>query len=77
MVKGVANVWVPVQDIDRALDFYQNTLETHEWGHTFGLGHISEEAHGKLTMSPLIKTWQKSERTLGKGDVLGLDNRYP
>ena len=26
MVSGVANVWVPVQDIDRALDFYQNTL---------------------------------------------------
>src|SRR4028118_2347228 len=26
MIKGVANVWVPVQDIDRALDFYQNTL---------------------------------------------------
>ena len=27
MVRGVANVWVPVKDIDRALDFYQNTLE--------------------------------------------------
>ena len=27
MVKGVANVWVPVQDIERALDFYQNTLD--------------------------------------------------
>ena len=26
MVKGVANVWVPVQDIERVLDFYQNTL---------------------------------------------------
>jgi catechol 2,3-dioxygenase-like lactoylglutathione lyase family enzyme len=26
MVKGVANVRVPVQDIERALDFYQNTL---------------------------------------------------
>jgi hypothetical protein len=22
MVKGVANVWVPVEDIERALDFY-------------------------------------------------------
>ena len=32
MDKGVANVWVPVQDIDRALDFYENTLETHEGG---------------------------------------------
>lgn len=26
MVKGVANVWVPVEDIGRALDFYQNAL---------------------------------------------------
>lgn len=26
MVGGVANVWVPVEDIERALDFYQNTL---------------------------------------------------
>lgn len=26
MIKGVANVWVPVQDTERALDFYQNTL---------------------------------------------------
>ncbi len=26
MIEGVANVWVPVEDTDRALDFYQNTL---------------------------------------------------
>jgi predicted enzyme related to lactoylglutathione lyase len=26
MIKGVANVWVPVQDIEQALAFYQNTL---------------------------------------------------
>ena len=26
MLIGVANVWVPVQDVERALDFYQNTL---------------------------------------------------
>jgi predicted enzyme related to lactoylglutathione lyase len=26
MIKGVANVWVPVEDVERALDFYQNTL---------------------------------------------------
>lgn len=26
MLEGVANVWVPVQDVDRALDFYQNIL---------------------------------------------------
>ena len=26
MIEGVANVWVPVEDTGRALDFYQNTL---------------------------------------------------
>jgi predicted enzyme related to lactoylglutathione lyase len=26
MVTGVANVWVPVEDIERALDFYKSTL---------------------------------------------------
>ena len=26
MVKGVANVWMPVEDIERALNLYQNTL---------------------------------------------------
>jgi catechol 2,3-dioxygenase-like lactoylglutathione lyase family enzyme len=26
MVGGVANVWVPVEDIERALEFYRNAL---------------------------------------------------
>ena len=26
MVIGVANVWVPVEDVERALNIYQNTL---------------------------------------------------
>lgn len=53
------------------------SVMTHERGHTFGLGHVSESAHGKLTMSPLIGACQKSPRALGKGDVLGLNNKYP
>jgi predicted enzyme related to lactoylglutathione lyase len=27
VIKGVANVWVPVEDIERALNFYQNVLD--------------------------------------------------
>ena len=27
MLKSVANAWVPVEDIELALDFYQNTLK--------------------------------------------------
>ena len=26
MIRGVANVWMPVEDIERAVDFYQNVL---------------------------------------------------
>lgn len=26
LIKGVANVWVPVKDTDRAVNFYENTL---------------------------------------------------
>ncbi len=26
MIRGVANIWMPVQNIDRAVDFYENVL---------------------------------------------------
>jgi hypothetical protein len=54
----------------------QSTV-THERGHTFGLGHVSESSHGNLTMSDRSNgPCQSSERSLGRGDVLGLGNKY-
>ncbi len=51
---------------------------THERGHTFGLSHVPELGNRNLTMSPVINgPCQATERTLGRGDVLGLDARYP
>lgn len=50
---------------------------THERGHTYGLGHVSESSHGNLTMSERSNgACQASERSLGRGDVLGLGNKY-
>ncbi len=50
---------------------------THERGHTFGLGEASESSHGNLTMSSKSNgTCQISERTLGRGDAIGLNNKY-
>ena len=49
----------------------------HEAGHTFGLDHVDETDHGKLTMSTLNEgVCQDSEYTLGKGEVFALRNRY-
>ncbi|MEZ4302865.1 MAG: matrixin family metalloprotease [Polyangiaceae bacterium] len=52
-------------------------VATHEWGHAFGLGHVSESSHGNQTMSPSINgSCQNSEATLGAGDVAGLRDLY-
>jgi len=52
------------------------TVMTHERGHTFGLDDLNEDLHGNLTMGGKIRHCGTKERTLGQGDVLGLEQKY-
>lgn len=50
-------------------------VATHEFGHLFGLDDVGEASHGNLTMSP-GEICSGSQRTLGRGDVLGFRAVY-
>lgn len=52
-------------------------IAAHELGHTFGLGHSTTAAANQcLTMYPYGDYGQTYQRTLGDGDILGIEAIY-
>jgi hypothetical protein len=72
----VEYTWVVNIGGNCATKYSVEAVATHEFGHAFGLGHVNEALHGSLTMSPVILACQSSEKTLGLGDIRGLEAEY-
>lgn len=51
-------------------------IATHEFGHAFGLAHVSEERFPHQSMSPAAPSCSYDQMTLGRGDWLGLRGLY-
>ncbi|MGD9960922.1 matrixin family metalloprotease [Nocardioides sp.] len=49
------------------------SLATHEWGHAWGLGHVSNP---NLTMHHFLPACSTAFRTLGLGDIKGMRQLY-
>lgn len=50
------------------------SVATHETGHSIGLGHYNSTY---LTMHPSVPPGTYYQRTLGRGDIIGMRRRYP
>jgi hypothetical protein len=49
---------------------------THEFGHVYGLGHVSYSGSRYLTMQPYVNQCSMAHASLGLGDMRGLERKY-
>lgn len=49
-------------------------VATHEFGHTYGLGHSQQS--NQQVMKPYVGTCESAMRTLGRGDIRGINYLY-
>lgn len=62
------------------------SIMTHERGHTYGLNHVpcdetgcpnpGDDTHSQLTMFPIVFACDTRQRSLGNGDMRGLEIMY-
>lgn len=49
---------------------------THEFGHLYGMAHVSSYSSPHLTMQPRVSYCSMGHARLGLGDLLGLESKY-
>ena len=49
---------------------------THEFGHLYGMAHVSTYSSPNLTMQPRVSYCSSGHSRLGLGDMLGLETKY-
>ena len=74
--KGDGYLWTFNPPIDCLEHFDVESVLTHEFGHVWGLDDLDPEAHPGLTMSDEVFRCSTSLRTLGLGDIRGLEALY-
>ncbi|MFV0407441.1 MAG: hypothetical protein ACK5LN_11605 [Propioniciclava sp.] len=73
----VGKNWMPTAAGNCGNRYVIRAVMAHERGHSYGLGHVDETTHGRLTMSTDIDgKCQEQEFWLGRGDVRGLRAKY-